>query len=111
MNYELRIKNILFIDTSSNIEATIALEVAGEVVKVSKKYDKNRAQIVLPMIEALLKKHAVQLKDITAIEVAIGPGSFTGLRVGVAIANSLSFFLHVPINNNPPGTLVEPKYT
>lgn len=111
MNHELRVKNVLFIDTSSNTEAIVRLIINEKEYKLTKKYDKNRAQIVLPMIKELLAKHDTKLQDITAIEVVIGPGSFTGLRVGVAIANSLGFFLQIPINNNPLGKLVEPKYT
>lgn len=101
----------LYIDTSSSTKAEVSLSLDGNVFKEQRQYDKDRAQIVLPMINALLKEHNMKLQDVTGIEVVVGPGSFTGLRVGVAIANSLGFFLGIPINDNPPGTLVEPQYT
>jgi tRNA threonylcarbamoyladenosine biosynthesis protein TsaB len=111
MNHALRIKHVLYIDTSSNVEATVSLKLGGKEYRKTKKYNKNRAQIVLPMIQEILNKQGLRLDDIIAIEVHIGPGSFTGLRVGVAIANALGFTLNIPINNLPPGRLVEPSYT
>lgn len=63
-----------------------------------------------------LKKY---FKGITAIEVNTGPGSFTGTRVGVAVANALGFALDIPVNGSPrspreagkKGKIVLPKYT
>jgi len=102
---------IVIIDTSSNKEAAVTLVIKDREYKKTKLYDKNRAQIVLPMIQELLNEHDISFEDITEVKVNSGPGSFTGLRVGVSIANALGFFLKVPINGLPPGQLVEPIYT
>jgi len=48
------------------------------------------------------------MSDVTEIEVNLGPGSFTGLKIGVAIANTLSFALDIPVNGQRK--LVLPKY-
>ncbi|MFH1012823.1 MAG: tRNA (adenosine(37)-N6)-threonylcarbamoyltransferase complex dimerization subunit type 1 TsaB [Candidatus Peregrinibacteria bacterium] len=52
---------------------------------------------VIPFIEAVLEKAKVKPKDLTGILVIRGPGSFTGLRVGIAIANQFAHQLKIPI--------------
>ncbi len=98
----------LSIDTSSNEKTIVKLD-ESEFIEDSKT---KRSQIVLPMIEKLLKKANKQLSDLTEIEVVEGPGSFTGLRVGAAIANALGFALKIPVNGKNPSKLeiVEPIY-
>ena len=70
------------------------------------------SQIVLPMITELLTQKGKSLNDLTEIEVFTGPGSFTGLRVGVSIANALGYALKIPVNGKEPSKLeiVEPIY-
>jgi tRNA threonylcarbamoyladenosine biosynthesis protein TsaB len=106
---DLRLKNILFIDTSSNKEITIGLTSNGKENKVTKVLSSHRDQVVLPMIIGLLEKNNLAFQDLSEIEVVTGPGSFTGLRVGVAIANALSYSLNIPINGSM--TPVEPTYS
>lgn len=101
-------KLVLFIDTSSNEEIIVGLEVNRQKFFLRKPVDTKRAQIVLPMISQLLKKHKMALKDVNAIEVVKGPGSFTGLRVGVAIANTLGWALQIPVNSKKQ--VVTPDY-
>lgn len=102
---------ILFIDTSNNKQITVSLEVEGERDTRSKEVGRERSQLVLPLIKELLRDHHLTMKDIEKIQVEVGPGSFTGLRVGVAIANTLGLILQVPINDQPVGKLVEPVYS
>lgn len=64
--------------------------------------------MLLPVIELMLREHSLTLGDITDIEVATGPGSFTGLRVGTAIANALGYLLDIPVNGKK--ALVNPIY-
>lgn len=98
----------LFLDTSSNKETVVGLD-GTEMKKGS---GMTHSQVVLPMIEELLKKKKKKLADITEIEVKTGPGSFTGLRVGAAIANALGFALKIPVNGKKPREMeiVEPIY-
>jgi tRNA threonylcarbamoyladenosine biosynthesis protein TsaB len=101
----------LIIDTSSNKEVKVGIEIEGKEKMVTQPLDKQKAQAVLPMIEKLLKEHRLELKDLSGIIVNPGPGSFTGLRVGIAIANTLGQLLKIPINGKKVGEMVEPVYS
>ncbi len=105
----------LYIDTRSNQKTVVRLG--------NKEFIKNstvwRSQVVLPMVAAMLRRQGATLTDITEIEVVDGSrlpagrqGSFTGLRVGVSIANALGFVLKIPVNGKKVDQLeiVEPKY-
>ena len=88
----------LFIDTSKSEKIKVGITIHG------KRFDKEsdsrvqKAQALLGLINDLLKKHALTIRDVTSISVNSGPGSFTGLRVGVAVANSLGWSLGIPVN-------------
>lgn len=101
--------NTLIIDTSSNKEIEVGLKMDDKEFVLKNTVDRKN-QEVLPLIEKLLKKHKLSLKDLNSIEVNPGPGSFTGLRVGVSIANTLGFLLKIPINGKKVGEYVEPVY-
>ncbi len=111
MKQESGIKNIiLFIDTSSNQRVSVGFQIGDKKEVLERDIDTRKAQAVLPMIDELLKKHGLTVSDISSIEINEGPGSFTGLRVGAAIANALAFSLKIPINNKKIGEFVEPVY-
>jgi len=99
---------MLVIDTSQTDTARVVLDYQGqrhERVSTSKA---QKSQMLLPVIELMLREHSLTLGDITDIEVATGPGSFTGLRVGTAIANALGYLLDIPVNGKK--ALVNPTY-
>ena len=102
--------NTLFIDTSNNKEISVGLEIDDKKDFLVRIVDAWKAQIVLPMIYEILEKNKITMKDINSIRVNLGPGSFTGLRVGVTIANTLGTWLKIPINEKPIGEIVEPRY-
>lgn len=99
---------ILEIDTSNNKKAIVGLD--GERLEV--KSGLGSAQNVLPAIETLLGKKKLSLSDLKEIKVKTGPGSFTGLKVGVTIANTLGYLLGIPVNGKRvgPQDVVEPRY-
>jgi tRNA threonylcarbamoyladenosine biosynthesis protein TsaB len=92
----------LYIDTSNRGKAIIKFN--DEVFETESRRDKNilplrgKSQTLLPFIEQELSDRHLTFSDITEIEVATGPGSFTGLRVGLSIAQTLAWLLHVPLN-------------
>lgn len=52
---------------------------------------------LLDKIEQILSKHSAQLNDLTGLAVYKGPGSFTGLRIGITVANTLAYSLDIPV--------------
>lgn len=94
----------LYIDTADNKKTKIGLDDKSWEF-VSQNY---RSQELVALIEKVLKKQKKELKDLTAIEINLGPGSFTGLRIGIAVANALSWALDIPLNNKRQ--LLLPKY-
>lgn len=107
---KLVIMNTLVIDTSSNQIIRVGLKKDSMIDIIEQKIDARKAQVVLPMIDKLLKKHQLKSTDLTALEVHTGPGSFTGLRVGISIANALAYSLKIPVNGKRVGMFVEPVY-
>ena len=89
---------ILYIDTKDRKTIKVSLKENGKVVKSLNEENEYGSQVLLPLIEKLLKQQKLGYKDLKAIEVEIGPGSFTGLRVGVSVANALGFSLNIPVN-------------
>lgn len=52
---------------------------------------------LIPSLETLMKREKIKNKDLQAVVVSLGPGSFTGLRVGLSLAKSLAFALKIPL--------------
>jgi tRNA threonylcarbamoyl adenosine modification protein YeaZ len=87
----------LFVDTSS-AQCVLALA-EGKCVLVSKTFfhGNQLASLLIPQIQSMLQQTSISLCDLNLIAVGVGPGSYTGTRVGVIVAKSLSFGLCIPI--------------
>ncbi|MDD5601391.1 MAG: tRNA (adenosine(37)-N6)-threonylcarbamoyltransferase complex dimerization subunit type 1 TsaB [Candidatus Izemoplasmatales bacterium] len=57
----------------------------------------NHSVTIMPQMERLLKRHEFQLPDIDEVIVGIGPGSYTGVRIGVAIAKMIGYLNQIKI--------------
>ena len=92
---------LLAIDTTAAI-ATAALFQDGALVEErAADAGKKHAETVLPLIDELLEQNGVTIGDIDLFAVDIGPGSFTGVRIGVSLVNALAFATGksiVPVN-------------
>ena len=84
----------LYIDTSNRDTIIVGLDDK----RFSTAAREEKSQKLLPFIDEILKKEGKKIKDITEVEVNTGPGSFTGLRVGVSVANTLGWVLGIPVN-------------
>lgn len=89
---------ILHIDTKDKKQIMVSLKKEEMVIAGLSEENEYGSQILLPLIEKILKQNKVEFEDLHRIEVETGPGSFTGLRVGVSVANALGFALGIPIN-------------
>lgn len=88
---------ILNIDTAVQT-ASICLSRNEKSIAVKLNASQNdHAAWLQPAIVSLLGEHDVRMKDLAAIAVSGGPGSYTGLRVGMATAKGLCFALQIPL--------------
>lgn len=88
--------NLLTIDTSST-QCAVGLLHGDVLLERVSEAKRQSAQRVLPMISELLLEAKIQLSDIDIIAVVAGPGSFTGVRIGVAVAQGLSMSAAIPV--------------
>ncbi|MFM7078151.1 MAG: tRNA (adenosine(37)-N6)-threonylcarbamoyltransferase complex dimerization subunit type 1 TsaB, partial [Bacteroidota bacterium] len=58
---------------------------------------KNHSRVLMPFIDSCIKKSGVSLSDLDAVAISKGPGSFTGLRIGVATAKGICFAIDKPL--------------
>jgi tRNA threonylcarbamoyl adenosine modification protein YeaZ len=89
---------ILAIDCSASLCAACVYDEAAkqELGRTVRDLGKGHAEHLMAVIEETLEKSGKTYADLTAIAVSVGPGSFTGLRVGVATARGLSLALKIP---------------
>jgi tRNA threonylcarbamoyladenosine biosynthesis protein TsaB len=89
--------NILAIDTSS-AWCSVALSLEGQAVQFRHEaVTAGASQLLLPWIESLLIDAKTSLNDLDAIAVGIGPGAFTGVRLGVAAVQGLAVSQNIPV--------------
>lgn len=87
---------IIFLDTSSPV-CRLSLKDNGLTYEYEWASDRNLAKGLLSYIQDQLKKHNKSWSDIDYIGVKSGPGSFTGLRIGLTVMNTLADTNKVPI--------------
>jgi len=92
---------ILGIETSTKT-CSVALT-DGEKMRdeISVSSGLSHSEKVIPLIDEVLRRNRIFLKDINGIAVSIGPGSFTGIRVGVSTARGLAQSLNIPVIGVP----------
>jgi len=88
---------ILNIDTAIN-SASVCLSKEAKSLQFALNSDqKDHASWLHPAIQTVIAEAGMQTKDLEAIAVTIGPGSYTGLRVGLSAAKGLCFALNIPL--------------
>jgi len=87
----------LTIDTASDM-ASVALTREGALeLELTWRCQRNHSRELLPAVEYLMRRSGVDKAELTAVFACIGPGSYTGLRVGIATAKGLAFALGLPV--------------
>lgn len=87
---------ILAIETSTR-NCSVALRTLQQTFHRSKLATREQSQLILPMINELLLEAGITLDQLDAIALSVGPGSFTGLRLGMGVAQGLAFAKHIPV--------------
>lgn len=81
---------ILAIDSSSSNASVAILEEQTVLAELNNQEEKTHSQKLMPMIDELFKKTNLTLDDINLISCGLGPGSFTGVRIGIATSKAFA---------------------
>ncbi|CUH96291.1 hypothetical protein P22_2381 [Propionispora sp. 2/2-37] len=110
---------ILAIDTATLV-SSVALAAADTLVaELTLQTKKTHSELLMPHIDRILQMATIEKSLLKAVAVSIGPGSFTGLRIGLATAKALAYALHIPLIGVPslaalafncpvPGSILSP---
>lgn len=88
---------VLGVDTSTKVLSVAIIEDRDIIANLSCTLEKGHSSGLVPMIEEILKTSSLSLNQIDGFAVGVGPGSFTGLRVGVTTMKTLAFAVDKPI--------------
>lgn len=92
---------ILAIETATLV-SSVALATADTLLaEITLQTKKTHSELLMPHIGKIMESAGVKKSDLTAISVSIGPGSFTGLRIGLATAKTLAYALNIPLIGVP----------
>ena len=87
----------LYIDTSSKFLYTAIVDKNNVLAEISEEYGQSLSEMALPRIVSMFDKLKINAKDIDKIIVVNGPGSFTGIRIGLTIAKVYAWSLNITI--------------
>ena len=88
---------VLAIDTSNNILSVALVHHGQTLIEITEATKNNHSERLMPVIEQAFKAINHNIKDIDLIAVAAGPGSYTGVRIGVTVAKTLAWTLNKPL--------------
>ena len=90
--------NILAFDTSTEKFSISILKNNKVILNLSKILNKTYSKFLIPILEKSLKKSKLNVKEINHILISLGPGSFTGVRIGIAAAKGLAIPYKIKIS-------------
>ena len=87
----------LLIDTSSDALIILLFHDFEVIDYVFKMVKRDHSSVLMPNIDNLLIRNKLKIKEIDEVIVGYGPGSYTGVRIGVTVAKTLSYALKIPL--------------
>ena len=88
---------ILAVDTSSKICAVAILEDSNVIDEIKLDNGKTHSENLMPILKEVLEKNNITLDQIDLIAVSVGPGSFTGIRIGIASIKPIAEVYKLPV--------------
>jgi len=88
---------VLGIESCADIGSVAIIDDGKVVGEITVNVKKKHSITLAPMVDNLLKLVSCELKELDAIAIDVGPGSFTGLRIGIALAASLAYGADLPV--------------
>lgn len=88
---------ILAIDTSSKVCSVALLENNEVIDELDLDDGKTHSENLMPLIDEILKKNNISIKQIEMLACCVGPGSFTGIRIGVATLKPIAEVLNIKV--------------
>ena len=92
-----KVPKLLHIDTTGET-AIIGLSIQDQIIaQVKNQESQHHASFVQTSIQALCKEHSININELDGIVVTLGPGSYTGMRVGLASAKGIAYAIDKPL--------------
>ena len=88
---------ILAIDTSSSVCSVAILEEDKLIDKNELDDGRTHSENLMPLLDELLKRNSIDIKEVELIACTVGPGSFTGIRIGVASIKPIAEVLNIKV--------------
>lgn len=88
---------VLAFDTAQGALSAAVHDGEGELAAMFEERTRGHAEALMPMLETVLAEAALGFADLDALAVTVGPGTFTGLRVGLAAARGLALARNLPL--------------
>ncbi len=88
---------VLALESATDVAGVALADATGTLASVSSGVRRRHAETIVPAVDFVCRMANVELASIRAVAVDVGPGLFTGLRVGVASAKAFAFALGVPV--------------
>lgn len=89
-------QTLLALDTATEA-CSVALHFHGKITSLNEVSPRTHTQRILPMVDELLRQAEIKINDVDFLVFGCGPGSFTGVRVGVSVAQGLAMGANLPV--------------
>ena len=101
---------ILAVDTSTEA-CSVALQIGNEIIAKFADEPRSHSRLLMPMVQQVLAEAQIKVNQLDAIGVSIGPGSFTGLRIGFAAVQGMAYGADIPVVPIPTLKLMVATYS
>jgi tRNA threonylcarbamoyladenosine biosynthesis protein TsaB len=101
---------ILAVDTSTEA-CSVALQIGDKTIAKFADEPRSHSRLLMPMVQEVLAEAEIRVNQLDAIGVSIGPGSFTGLRIGFAAVQGMAYGADIPVVPVSTLKLIAATYT